>query len=68
MPHLKISLCFENFSSRVLDCLTSEGGTDRMSRNDGNLTTNLLCVTYHMSEYLKKDLIVVIGEAGSIER
>jgi len=68
MSHLKISLCFANFSSRVLYCLNSEGETGMLSRNDGNLTNNLRCITSHMSEYLKKGLIVVTGEAGSIER
>ena len=68
MPHLKISLWFAYFSNRVLDCLTIEDGTDRLSRNVGNLTNNLHCVRYHKSEYLEKGLIVVIGETESIER
>ena len=68
MSHLIISLCFAKFSSRVWDCLTIECGTDRLSLNVGNLTTNLHCITSYKSEYLKKGLIVVIGEDGSIER
>jgi hypothetical protein len=33
-----------------------------LPRNVGNVTNNLLCVTFHKSEYLKRGLIVVIGE------
>jgi hypothetical protein len=39
-------------SYRSLDCFSLDDGTDRLSRNVSNSTTNLRCVTSRKSEYL----------------